>query len=182
MRRALQVLAITMLVLGTAGMAYAQTPPPEQQSQATQVTGTVVSVSDQMLVVRTDDGELNLTITSATEQPDQQLQVGERVRVWHREDATTGEQIVTRVTRVDDASAMQNPQQSRDQSTQARDQSRDQARDQSRDAASQRNRNRDEMAQQDSLPRTAGSSPLLAVLGATALIGAAGLHYAGRLF
>lgn len=179
MRRALKVLAITMLVLGTAGLAHAQTPATQQQSQTIEVTGTVVSVNEQLLVVRTDDGELSLSITPTTEQPEQQLQVGERVRVWHRTDSASGDQVVTRVTRIDETSGMQDTQSA--ESAQSQDTSRDQSRDMA--AADQSRDQRDPgMAQDSSLPRTAGWSPLLALFGAVALVGAAGLQLAGRLF
>lgn len=181
MRRAAKFLAIMLAILGTAGMAYAQTPATQQQNE-TEVTGTVVSVDDQLLVIRTDEGQLRLDITATTEQPSRDLRAGDRVRVWHHTDATTGNSVVTRITLAEDTTAGMQAERE-DQRVAAREDTRDErAATRDRDIEQDPYAPRDDAMARDELPRTAGSSPLVALLGAIAIVGAAGLHFAGRLF
>lgn len=180
MRGALQVLSITLALLGAA---CAQTPaaqPPQetdaqtpqtpagQLPQETEVTGTVVSVDDQLLVIRTDDGQLQVGMTTATERPEQPLQIGDGVRVWHRPDETTGGMVAVRIERQDTVTAQVEP-----------------AEDPIPEAApeAQPAEPLSEVAPEagQELPATASSTPLLALLGALAVGGAVALRLAARM-
>lgn len=182
MRKAMQVLAITLTILGTAGLAYAQTPGV-QVEQETEITGTVVSVTDQLLVIRTDDGELELNVDANTEQPADQLQTGDRVRVWHRADETTGAALAVRIERDDDMMAMaDDPTLETDVTAET-----DIAIEDDDDVTAEQDEfgvTDDEYGygQDDELPRTASSTPLAALLGTLTIAGAVGLRFAARLF
>jgi hypothetical protein len=78
---------IAVLVAGAAlaASAYAQTPAPTAAPAAAEVSGTVLSTGNVMILVRGDDGQdRSLVLFNSTQMPDERIPAGERVKVRYR--------------------------------------------------------------------------------------------------
>jgi len=84
MRTRLIASAIVM-TLALVASAGAQTPAPANEPAATELTGTVLSSGNIMLLVRGDDGQdRSLVVFNTTQMPDERIAAGERVKVRYR--------------------------------------------------------------------------------------------------
>ncbi len=84
MRTRLIASAIVM-TLALVASAGAQTPAPTGEPAATELTGTVLSSGNIMVLVRGDDGQdRSLVVFNTTQMPDERIAAGERVKVRYR--------------------------------------------------------------------------------------------------
>ena len=84
MRTRLIASAIVM-TLALVASAGAQTPAPTGEPAATELTGTVLSSGNIMVLVRGDDGQdRSLVVFNTTQMPDERIGAGERVKVRYR--------------------------------------------------------------------------------------------------
>ena len=84
MRTRLIASAIVM-TLALVVSASAQTPAPTAEPAATELTGTVLSSGNIMMLVRGDDGQdRSLVVFNTTQVPDERIAAGERVKVRYR--------------------------------------------------------------------------------------------------
>lgn len=181
MLRKFGIAVMAAVMLMGAGTALAQNPP-QHDTHTTEVTGTVVSIDDMMLVIQTDDGELNFTVNTDTQLPETRLEMGERVRVWHDAASADGSLVVTRVERVDTTGLAVETTRDDARATREAEVAAEQR------FAAEDTRETDPLATErsygmrDELPRTADNLPLTALLGALAIVGALGLRLVGRAF
>ena len=84
MRKRLIASAIVM-TLALVVSASAQAPAPTGGPAATELTGTVLSSGNIMLLLRGDDGQdRSLVVFDTTQMPDERIAAGERVKVRYR--------------------------------------------------------------------------------------------------
>lgn len=84
MRTRLIASAIVM-TLALVASAGAQTTAPTGEPAATELTGTVLSSGNIMVLVRGDDGQdRSLVVFNTTQMPDERIAAGERVKVRYR--------------------------------------------------------------------------------------------------
>ena len=84
MRTRLIASAIVM-TLALVVSASAQTPAPTAEPAATELTGTVLSSGNIMVLVRGDDGQdRSLVVFNTTQMPDERIAAGERVKARYR--------------------------------------------------------------------------------------------------
>jgi len=73
------------ITLALAASARAQTAAPTADPVATELTGTVLSSGNIMLLVRGDDGQdRSLVVFESTQLPDPRITAGERVKIRYR--------------------------------------------------------------------------------------------------
>ena len=82
MRLIASAIVMTLALVASAG---AQTPAPTGEPAATELTGTVLSSGNIMVLVRGDDGQdKSLVVFNTTQMPDERIAAGDRVKVRYR--------------------------------------------------------------------------------------------------
>jgi hypothetical protein len=160
MRRAIFPITLAA-ILAMAGMALAQAPPAGQVEQQNlnerSITGTIESADADLLVINSDTGRMYFVLEATTEKP-AMLNRGDRVQVFYRP-ADDGERDVALriVAEEPEAVVAEEPPITEEEPPVT-----------------------EERAEARELPRTASRVPLLGLLGALSLLGAAGLSLAAR--
>jgi hypothetical protein len=160
MRRAIFPITLAA-ILAMAGMALAQAPPAGQVEQQNlnerSITGTIESADADLLVINSDTGRMYFVLEATTEKP-AMLNRGDRVQVFYRP-ADEGERDVALriVAEEPEAVVAEEPPITEEEPPVT-----------------------EERAEARELPRTASRVPLLGLIGALSLLGAAGLSLAAR--
>jgi hypothetical protein len=161
MRRAIFPITLAA-ILAMAGLALAQAPPAAQvgQQNATErsITGTIESADADLLVINSDTGRMYFVLEATTEKP-AMLNRGDRVEVFYRPGDDGERDVALRIVAEEPEAVVAEEPPVTDEPLPADE--RVEARD-------------------DALPRTASRVPLLGLLGAFSLLGAAGLSLAAR--
>ena len=85
MRTRLIASSAIVMTLALVVSAGAQTPAPTGEPAATELTGTVLSSGNVMMLVRGDDGQdRSLVVFNTTQMPDERIAAGDRVKVRYR--------------------------------------------------------------------------------------------------
>jgi len=157
MRRAIFPITLAA-ILAMAGLALAQAPPAGQVGQQNlnerSITGTIESADADLLVINSETGRMYFVLEATTEKP-AMLNRGDRVEVFYRPGDAGERDVALRIVAEEPEAVV------------AEERPRTDAR-------------ADERAEARELPRTASRVPLLGLLGALSLLGAAGLSLAAR--
>ena len=79
------IAAVLVIASALALSASAQTPAPTAAPVPNEVSGTVLSTGNVMILVRGDDGQdRSLVLFNTTQMPDERIPAGERVKVRYR--------------------------------------------------------------------------------------------------
>ena len=163
MRRAIFPITLAA-ILAMAGLALAQAPPAGQVGQQNlnerSITGTIESADADLLVINSDTGRMYFVLEATTEKP-AMLNRGDRVEVFYRPGDNGERDVALRIVAEEPEAVVA------EEEPIAEERPRTDAR-------------ADERAEARELPRTASRVPLLGLLGALSLLGAAGLSLAAR--